>query len=207
MVVKAFLFGGGLWLGATAASAQVLSLDADGHVSVLCTPAQNARPTSVAPMTTTPAVYAPMVARAAQAYQLAPDLLDTLIREESGYDARAVSKKGAVGLTQLMPATAKALGVDPYDPQQNIMGGAALLRHLLDAYDGHIDLALAGYNAGQGAVAKYGGMPPYAETREYVVQNLANLAAISENTVHKAGQAPINADNYIQSCQSDTHAR
>ena len=204
------LIGAGLWACAAAAGAQVISLGDDGRVRMLCTAWQIPRPVA-APQAGPPAAYAAMIARAAAAYDLAPDLLDTLARRESGYDPAARSAKGAIGLMQLTPATAKALGVDPRDPQQNILGGAALLRRLLDANDGRIDLALAGYNAGQGAVAKYGGVPPYAETREYVRQNLDQLAAISENAVREAepeaSQAPVNADNYVQTCPSDAKGR
>jgi len=83
-----------------------------------------------------------------------------------------------MGLMQLMPDTAKSLGVsDPFDPQQNVEGGAALLRELIDHFGGKLDLALAAYNAGSGAVEKYGGIPPYPETRAYVRDILASYRA------------------------------
>lgn len=95
-------------------------------------------------------------------------LLDALILVESGYDPNAVSLKGAVGLTQLMPGTAAALGVsDPRDPRQNLMGGAAHLARLLQQFD-KLDLALAAYNAGEGAVRRAKGVPNYPETIKYV---------------------------------------
>lgn len=97
------------------------------------------------------------------------DLVRAVIQLESGFNPAAVSAKGALGLMQLMPATARELGVDnPFHPAQNIRGGVTYLRRLLDLYNDDVPLALAAYNAGPGAVARYGNVPPYRETREYV---------------------------------------
>jgi hypothetical protein len=96
-------------------------------------------------------------------------LVSAVIKAESNYDPRARSRKGAQGLMQLMPATARRLGVKRvFDPAANIRGGVAYLRQLVDRYDGRLDLTLAAYNAGEQAVAEYGGVPPYRETVEYV---------------------------------------
>jgi soluble lytic murein transglycosylase-like protein len=118
-------------------------------------------------------------ATAAVRQNIAAALVDTVARRESAYRPGAVSKAGAIGVMQLMPATARALGVDPYDPAANIDGGSAYLRMQLDRFGGRIDLALAAYNAGPRAVARYGGVPPFRETRAYVAANLDRLAELS----------------------------
>jgi soluble lytic murein transglycosylase-like protein len=106
---------------------------------------------------------------AATRYGIDPGLLRGLVRQESGFDPRAHSGAGAMGLTQLMPATAASLGVtDPYDPVQSLDGGAHYLRQMLDRFGNDPAKALAAYNAGPGAVARFGGVPPYAETQNYV---------------------------------------
>jgi len=100
---------------------------------------------------------------------LSPDLIKAVAMVESGLDPRARSPKGALGLMQLMPATARQYGVDdPFDPWQNLRGGATHLSDLLERYDGDLSLTLAAYNAGSGAVQRHRGVPPYRETREYV---------------------------------------
>lgn len=102
-------------------------------------------------------------------YGVDVNLLKAVAQAESGFDVNAVSSCGAMGIMQLMPATANSLGVeDPYDARQNITGGAKMLAYLLDDYNGNVTLALAAYNAGSGAVHKYGGVPPYAETQNYI---------------------------------------
>ena len=104
----------------------------------------------------------------ARTYNLDPKLLHAIAKVESNYNPRAVSPKGALGVMQLIPSTARLVGVsDPFDPRENIHGGARYLRYLLDKF-GDLTLALAAYNAGPKAVEAYGGIPPYAETQRYV---------------------------------------
>jgi soluble lytic murein transglycosylase-like protein len=114
--------------------------------------------------------YVPMIASAAKTHGMDPKLIHAVIRAESGYNADAVSPKGAIGLMQLIPATAQRYGVTNLsDPVQNIVGGTRYLRDLLKMFNGNIELALAGYNAGENAVIRAGNrIPPYPETRAYV---------------------------------------
>jgi soluble lytic murein transglycosylase-like protein len=112
-----------------------------------------------------------LVANIARQHDVEPSLVDSVIRVESNYNPNAVSPKGAMGLMQLIPSTARRFGVnDTFHPQQNIEGGVRYLKYLMQLYNGDERLALAAYNAGEGAVAKYKGIPPYPETQNYVYQ-------------------------------------
>ncbi|MBQ7478113.1 MAG: lytic transglycosylase domain-containing protein [Selenomonadaceae bacterium] len=106
--------------------------------------------------------------RAARKYDVDPRLVSAVAEVESGNDPSAVSGAGAIGVMQLMPDTAAALGVDPYDAEQNIEGGTKYLRQMLDSFGGDVRKALAAYNAGPQAVRDYNGVPPYSETQDYV---------------------------------------
>lgn len=128
----------------------------------------NGTDAAVAAPGSVPRVWEGVIRRAAAQYALPPALVAAVIRVESGFDPASVSPKGARGLMQLMPGTQGELGIaDPLDPEANVRGGCAYLRRQLDRF-GALNLALAAYNAGPGAVIRYKGMPPYPETRAYV---------------------------------------
>jgi soluble lytic murein transglycosylase-like protein len=158
------------------ANAQVLEIGDDGAARQIGQGWGAPVATSAKTVAGPPPAFRAAIAAAAARYDLSPDFLDAVARSESGYDPDIVSPAGAIGVMQLMPATARQLGVDPRDPTQNIMGGAAYLRAQLDRFDGAVDLALAAYNAGSGRVVQYGGVPPFRETRAYVAANLDRLA-------------------------------
>lgn len=153
----------------------------------VCAPSTPPAPpsTTASPLTDLPTV----IARLATGHGVDPRLVEAVVRVESGGNPRAVSPKGARGLMQLMPARAAALGVgDMFDPIANLVGGIQHLRELLLRYQGDVALALAAYNAGEGAVEAYGGIPPYRETQEYVRKVLALYRAITP--VNARGSLP-----------------
>jgi soluble lytic murein transglycosylase-like protein len=182
----------GLWLCAGSASATVLEIGSDGAVvrydqpTQYLTPAFQARPLiegmrpSVAPprarRSAARATVSSALATASHDSAIHQDLLDAVAWRESAYRPNAVSPKGAVGVMQLMPATARALGVDPADGGANVRGGARYLRALLTRYDGDIVKTLAAYNAGPAAVDRYRGAPPFAETRAFIGAIMDRLA-------------------------------
>ncbi|MBV8546748.1 MAG: lytic transglycosylase domain-containing protein [Acidobacteria bacterium] len=126
----------------------------------------NSSATVTTPM---PAYLSSLIADASKQHGVDPRLVAAIAARESAYNPAAISPAGASGVMQLMPATARFIGVDNvFDARQNVFGGVRYLRTLLDTFQGDLDLTLAAYNAGPGAVQKYNGVPPYPETREYV---------------------------------------
>jgi soluble lytic murein transglycosylase-like protein len=186
---------------ASPACAQVMDIASDGTVSVrsgagaavwqVVTPAPGrsseddvALQVPPAAVTSTgsaliPPQYAAAVQYAAASANISPTLLAALVWQESRWKPQAVSSKGAMGLTQLMPGTARDLGVDPTDPYANLVGGARYLRQMLDRFGGNVEKALAAYNAGAGRVQSAGGIPAIAETRNYVASIVRRISAVS----------------------------
>ena len=131
-----------------------------------------------------PAEFEQLITTCSSKYGVNPSLVKAVIHAESGYNPNAVSSKGASGLMQLMPATAKSLKVaDRFNPKDNVEGGVKYLRFLLDTFRGDVSLAVAAYNAGLSKVAKYGGIPPYNETRTYVNRVLAYMKSYQESGI------------------------
>lgn len=169
---------------ATPVAAQVLEIGADGAVTRFDGPSvftqEGVQAIAPAPLAM-PAGGSDAVRRelstAANAYALDPKLIEAVAWRESRFRPDARSGKGAIGVMQLMPGTARDLGVDPFDRAQNIRGGAMYLRRMLSEFGGDVRLALAAYNAGPAAVRKHGGVPPYAETQAYVTSILGRMAA------------------------------
>lgn len=131
-----------------------------------------------------PAEFEQLIRTCSDKYGVSSSLIKAVIHAESGYNPNAVSSKGASGLMQLMPATAKSLKVaDRFNPKDNVEGGVKYLRFLLDTFNGDVSLAVAAYNAGLGRVAKYGGIPPYNETRTYVNRVLSYMKSYQESGI------------------------
>ncbi len=134
--------------------------------------------------------YDEHIRQAATLYQIPVELVRAVIQVESNYDPRALSPAGAHGLMQLMPFTAERMMVtDIMDPRQNIMGGTRYLRILANMFNGDIHLTVAAYNAGEGAVIRYGGIPPYEETQNYVVKVLENYERYRQETAREQATA------------------
>lgn len=188
------LFGFGLLVSPCAIAAQVMEVGEDGTVIVYDRPAvfsgdgavTISSPTRRSRRAARPAPdLSAAIGEAAGAAAVDADLVEAVAWQESRFRAGVVSRAGAIGEMQLMPATARALGVDPHDSLQNVRGGAAYLGALMRRYDGDIVRSLAAYNAGPGAVDRYGGVPPFRETRAYVaaIMNRLSARAVSKTQV------------------------
>lgn len=165
--------------GSGAATWKVVSSPASDEVVSVNAPAvAGAAITSVDPAPV-PQQYAAALTFAANTANISPALLAALVWQESRWHPRAVSRKGAIGLTQLMPGTARDLRVDPTDPLANLIGGARYLRQLLDQFDGDVEKALAAYNAGPARVRSAGGVPPIPETMSYVASIVRRISTVS----------------------------
>jgi soluble lytic murein transglycosylase-like protein len=187
----------GTFIFSSDARAEVFELAGNGNFVQISQPAWRPEPVAM-PENYAPVIIQPTAATAmlgsgqskgivrqhiqlaARQYGISSDLIDAVAWQESRYNPRAISSAGAIGVMQLMPGTARNLGVtNPHDVQQNVAGGAAYLREQLDRFGNNVPLALAAYNAGPGAVRKYGGIPPYRETQNYVRKIMQRLSAVS----------------------------
>lgn len=185
MPMRRVIFGLGLAAALAVAApcaAQVLEIGEGGAVTTYAGPAVTTREGVTSLIVAAPTAAGRVevehaIVEAARQQGVREDLVRAVAVQESGLRQEARSPKGAVGVMQLMPATARALGVDALDLRQNVQGGVAYLSSLLTRFEGNTALALAAYNAGPGAVLRYGGTPPFSETRDYVRQVLARIAA------------------------------
>lgn len=186
----------GFAMFAAPAAADVIELKSDGSVHVLVSdgempalpegssapgqgPAVPSAAMTIVAGSSAPQAYAPMVEKVAELNHLSPALLEALVWQESRWRAGARSRAGAIGLAQLMPGTARDLGVNPYDSAANLAGGARYLRQQLDRFGGDVERALAAYNAGPGRVLRAGGIPEIAETKAYVRAVVDRLSSSS----------------------------
>jgi len=161
-------------VAAAPACADVLEIGARGEARWIAGPRTQSTPVTVT-NARVPDAYAAKVAELAARYDLSPALIEAVVWQESRWHAGAVSPAGARGLAQLMPGTARQLGVDPDDPLANLEGGARYLRAQLDRFGGDIEKALAAYNAGPGRVASAGAVPAIRETQSYVASVMGRL--------------------------------
>jgi soluble lytic murein transglycosylase-like protein len=172
---------------ASPAAAQVLSIGDDGAVTTYAGPqvysSEGVRSLipkiAVAPVRAAPEEIARAIEDSSTRHAISTPLVEAVAWQESRYNQAALSPKGAMGVMQLMPGTARTLGVDAGDLKGNVEGGVAYLSQMLQRFEGDLPKALAAYNAGPEAVARYGGVPPYAETQAYVRSILGRLALVN----------------------------